>query len=300
MRINVNLPDLEAVVAASEHGSFRAAAEILCISQSALGRRIEKIEATLGVRLFDRDTRNLALTVARREFVRKARHVLTEFEGALLSTQDIAQRLAREVTVACVPSAVGHFLPGVVKRYRDTYPNVRIQIRDEPSSEVLRAVTNGIADFGVTYIGTQEPDIQFQPLVEDPFVLICPCTHPLARKREVKWSELEGHDYIAIARSSGNRILMDLALFGTPLSLRQYCEVQHYSTLVQLVQARVGIGVVPRMGLPSATSKSFATVSLVEPTISRQLGLIKRRDRSLDVAAQQLYDLLVSSCSALV
>lgn len=299
MRININLPDLDAFVTASERGSFRAAAEALCISQSALGRRIEKLEGVLGVRLFDRDTRNLELTVTGREFARKARHVLGELEGALLTTQDIAQHLTSEVTIACVPSAVGRFLPSVVKRYHDTYPNIRIQIRDEPSSEILSTVTNGIADFGVTYLGTQEPDILFQPLVEDPFVLICPRNHPLAFKREVKWSELEGYDYIAIARTSGNRVIMDLALFGTQLSLRQYCEVQHFSTLVQLVQAHAGIGVIPRMGLPSGISREIATVPLVEPTIFRRLGLVKRRDRPLDAAAQLLYDLMASTCSNL-
>lgn len=293
--MNFDLSDLRAFVAASDHGSFRAAADLLCISQSALGRRIEKLETALGVRLFDRNTRHLELTAVGRGFLHKARHVLNELDTALLGTRDFAERLSGEVTIACVPSAVAYFLPRVIREYHDKYPAIRLRIRDETSSEILGSVARSEADFGLTYIGTLEPDIEFQPLIEDPFVVACSRSHPLAKRQEVKWAELTEYDYVAVAKGSGNRMLIDLALSGTSVALRWFCEVQHVPALVSLVEAGVGLGVVPRLGMPNSKHARLVSIPLVEPSISRRLGLIKRRGRALPAAAQLFYDFLLQS-----
>lgn len=293
--MNFDLADLRAFVAASDHGSFRSAAEILCISQSALSRRIEKLENALGLRLFERTTRRLELTTAGRGFVHKARHVLNELESALLGTRDLADRMSGEVTIACVPSAVAFFLPRVIKAYHDEYPRIRLRIRDETSAEILTTVARSEADFGLTYIGTQEPDVEFEPLIEDPFVLACSREHPLARKRKVRWAELADHDYIAVAQGSGNRMLIDQALANTAALPRWFCEVQHVPALVSLVEAGVGVGVVPKLGMPQLGHATLVSVPLVDPPISRTLGLIRRRGRALSAAAQRLYDVILQS-----
>ncbi|ARP81561.1 LysR family transcriptional regulator [Bordetella genomosp. 8] len=293
--MNFDLADLRAFVAASDHGSFRAAAEVLCISQSALSRRIEKLETALGLRLFERTTRRLELTTAGRGFVHKARHVLNELESALLGTRDLADRMSGEVTIACVPSAVAFFLPRVIKAYHDEYPRIRLRVRDETSAEILTTVARSEADFGLTYIGTQEPDVEFEPLIEDPFVLACSREHPLARKRRVRWAELAAHDYVTVAQGSGNRMLIDQALANTAALPRWFCEVQHVPALVSLVEAGVGVGVVPKLGMPQLGHATLVSVPLVEPSISRTLGLIRRRGRALSAAAQRLYDFIVQS-----
>jgi DNA-binding transcriptional LysR family regulator len=293
--MNFDLADLRAFVAASDHGSFRAAAEVLCISQSALSRRIEKLEGALGLRLFERTTRRLELTTAGRSFVHKARHVLNELESALLGTRDLADRMSGEVTIACVPSAVGYFLPRVIKTYHDEYPRIRLRIRDETSAEILTTVARSEADFGLTYIGTQEPDVEFEPLIEDPFVLACSREHPLARKRKVRWAELADYDYVTVAQGSGNRMLIDQALANTAALPRWFCEVQHVPALVSLAEAGIGVGVVPKLGMPHLSHATLVSVPLVEPSISRTLGLIKRRGRALSAAAQRLYDIIAHS-----
>jgi DNA-binding transcriptional LysR family regulator len=298
--MNFDISDLRAFVAAADHGSFRVAAEALSISQSALGRRIEKLEAALGVRLFDRTTRRIALTTVGRGFVHKARHVINELETALLGIGDVAERLSGEVTIACVPSAVGYFLPRVIRQYHERYPRIRLRIMDESSADILVTVAQSEADFGLTYIGTQEPDIEFQPLIEDPFVLACARTHPLASKLRVKWSELAEYDYITLAQGSGNRLLIDLALATSNAAPRWFCEVQHVPALVSLVEAEVGLGVVPMLSMPLRGHAALVSIPLIEPSISRTLGLIQRRGRGLSAAAQLFYDFLVESHAQVV
>ncbi len=292
--MNFDLGDLRAFLAVSDLGSFRAAAEILHISQSALSRRVDKLEAALGVQLFIRTTRKIELTTTGRTFIHKARNVMLELEGALLGMQDIAGRLSGEVTLACVPSAVGYFLPSVFDAYHQRYPGIRIRVLDESSSDVLLAVTRGDADFGVTYIGTQEADIHFQPLIEEAFVLACPSSHPLANRKTVTWKDISQYSYIALAQGSGNRFLIDQALAQSQERPRWYCEVNHVPALVSLVAAGLGIGVVPRMALPPDNHEGLTAIPLIKPKVTRKLGLISRRGRQLPAAAQLLYDMFIA------
>lgn len=234
--MNFDLADLRAFLAVADLGSFKAAADALHLSQSALSRRVDKLENALGVLLLARTTRKVELTTVGRSFVPKARNVLNELESALLGIRDVAERISGEVTLACVPSAVAYFLPGVIRQYHRQYPGIRIRVIDESSSEILLNVARGEADFGLTYIGAQEADIEFEPLLEEPFVVACPKDHPLARRRKLSWAELAQHDYVTIAQGSGNRLLIDQALAHSSTRPRWFCEVHHVPALVSLVE----------------------------------------------------------------
>lgn len=292
--MNFDLGDLRAFLAASDLGSFRSAAKVLHLSESALSRRIDKLEDALGVELLTRTTRKIELTTIGRTFVHRARNVILELESALIGIKDVAEQLSGEVTLACVPSAVGYFLPSVLDEYRKLYPKIRVRVLDESSSNVLLAVTRGDADFGVTYIGTQEADIHFQPLIEEAFVLACPTSHPLSKHKKVTWKDIGQHGYIALAQGSGNRFLIDQALAQSEERPRWFYEVNHVPALVSLVLSGLGVGVVPRMALPPDGHEGLVAIPITNPVVSRKLGLISRRGRQLPVAAQVLYDMLIT------
>lgn len=293
--MNFDLGDLRAFVSVADLGSFGAAAKAQHLSQPALSRRVEKLEEALGVRLFERTTRKVELTTVGRSFLHRARHVLIELESSLLGTQDLAERLAGEVTIACVPSAVRYFLPDVIREYHQRFPRIRVRLVDEASGDILLAVARSQADFGLTYIGTQEPDIEFEPILEEPFVVACRRDHPLAGRRKVTWAELSRHEYMTVAQGSGNRTLIDLALTKAAARPQWFCEVRHVPALVSLIEAGLGVGVVPRLAMPKEIHPSLVSIPIVEPSVTRTLGLIRRRGRALSAAAQQFYELVMRS-----
>jgi DNA-binding transcriptional LysR family regulator len=290
--MNLDLGDLRAFVAVAERGSFHAAASDIHLSQPALSRRVAKLEASLGVRLLDRTTRKVELTTVGRDFARKARELLNGLDQSLLGISEIAERLSGEVTVACVPSAVRYFLPGVLQRYHEKYPRIVLRIADEGAGDVLSSVARGEADFGVNYIGAHEPNIEFEPVLKESFVVACRKDHALAKRRKVSWAELGKYDYMTVAKASGNRFLLDLALAETPDRPRSFCEVRHVMTVVSLVEAGLGIAAVPQLAMPPGDHPTLVSVRLVEPAVTRTVGLIRRRGIALSPAAQQLYDMI--------
>lgn len=289
MAIQFDLGDLQAFVAVAETSNFRRAAELVHISQPAFSRRIEKLEGALGVRLLDRNTRKVELTAVGREFARKTRQWLDDLDTTLLGIQEVAATRMGQVTVACVPSAAVYFLPQVIKRYHAEFPNIRVKILDAGANEVLAAVARGEADFGLNFIGSAEADLDFKVILEESFVAACRRDHPLARRKEVSWADLAAYDFMTVAKSSGNRLLMDLALAGVPNRPVCIYEAQHVNTLLGLVEAGLGVAAVPRLAMPGADHPTLVSVGLKEPVITRHMGLICRRGRSLSPAAQQLY-----------
>lgn len=292
MSMNFDLADLRAFVAVAELNSFRAAAESIHLSQPALSRRVEKLEAALGIRLFDRTTRSVSLTAVGRDFSRKARALLDDLENSLLSMRDVASSQVGEVVIACIPSAVYYFLPQVLKEYHAKYPRIRVRIVDDSANAVLESVTRGEADFGISIIGTQEPEIEFQAILAESFVLACRRDHPLAVKRQVSWSELGQYDYMTVDKSSGNRLLLDHALASANARPSWVYESKHISTLVGMVDAGLGIAVVPRLSMPMGKHPTLVSVPLTDPSVERTVGLIRRRGRELPPSARQLYQMV--------
>ena len=295
--MNFDLADLRAFVAVADLGSFRAASVALHLSQPALSRRVDKLEQALGFRLLERTTRKVELNAMGRSFIPKARHVMNELESALLGMMDLSDRLHGHVSIACIPSAVGNFLADVVQAFHRQYPRIHVRLIDETAAEILLAVARSEADFGVSYLGNHEPDLEFEPLVEEAFVLACRPDHPLARRKQVKWAELAEYECVTLAPGSGNRMLIDQGLAAATSRPRWTCEVRHVPALISLISAGIGVGAVPRFAVAGGTEAPthLVSVPLVEPAIVRTIGVTRRRGRPLTPAAQAFHDLLVAS-----
>ena len=290
MAINFDLNDLQAFRAVAELGNFRRAAEAVHISQPAFSRRIEKLEDALGVRLLDRTTRRVTLTAVGRDFAKKVQGLLDDLDSTLLGIRGVAATRMGLVTLACVPSTVYYTVSRVVQGFRADYPRIRVKVMDAGANDVLAAVVRGEADFGLNFIGSQEPGLDFLPLAEDRFVLACRRDHPLARRRRVAWAELATHDLVAVSQSSGNRLLIDQALAAQNLQLPSVCEAQHVTGQLGLVEAGLGVAAVPAMAMPGSDHPVLASVPLDTPVVTRRVGLIRRSGRTLAPAAQTLFD----------
>ena len=292
MRINYDLQDLRAFVAVAERGSFRQGAADLFLSQSALSRRIEKLEESLGVKLFERTTRRVQLTNVGQTFLVNVRAALDGLEDAVLGVADLAAHRTGTVTFACVPSAVWHFLPEVLKQFSERFPRIRVRVHDESAQDVLNLVLSGEADFGINFTGAENPEIVFEPIYVESYVLAMRHDHPLAKRTSLSWKETVGERYISVAKSSGNRSVIDAALAGIEKHPVISCEVNHVAGVLALVDAGMGVAAVPGLSVLPGSQDGIVGVPLVNPRIDRTLGLISKRHHSMAPAARTLFEML--------
>jgi DNA-binding transcriptional LysR family regulator len=293
--MNAELLDLKAFVTVAELGSFVRTAKTLNLSQPALSRRIQKLEEALGATLIERSPRHVALTRVGRDFLPKVRRLIDEFETSVLAIRDLGTRSSGLITIAAVPTAVFYFLPHAINRFSERYPRIRIRILDVGANEGLEAVGRGEADFGINFIGASHGEIDFTKLVEDPFVLACRHDHPLAACKQVTWSELSDHRVITVGRTSGNRALIDTALAQRGARLNWAYEVSHLSGSLGLVEAGLGVAILPRLATPATKHPILRTVSLVDPEVSRTIGIVRRSGSVLSPPAGQFLDMLLET-----
>ena len=294
-RIYFGIAELQAFVAAAEKLNFKAAADSICISQPALSRRIDKLEAGVGAQLLERTTRYVALTEAGAVFLESARNALDELQSGL---QGIGEGIARshgQVCIACIPSLAASFLPRILKRFAVMHPHIRVRMMDEGAQQVLASVMSGVANFGLDFIGAQELDIEFTPIHTEEYCLAVHKSHPFAKRRAVDWTELEDERFIGIAKSSGNRILIDNALASLSKRPSIFHETNHVAGALGLVGQGLGVAAVPSLSLPNNSYADVVRVPLKNPSVTRVLGLISRKGKSLSPAASMLYRLLQDS-----
>ena len=296
-RINFDLQQLQAFVAVAERGSFRAAADHIHLSAPALSRRIDKLETILGTRLFNRTTRSVELTAMGRVFLERARAALDDLEFGILGISDIAASSSGRVTVACVPSAAIHFLPSVLGSFSEQYPLIRVRLIDESAGQVLASVLSSESDFGISFFGHQVPGVDFEPIHTDPFVLAMRREHPLAAQPSLAWSALNNERLMTTARSSGNRQLLDDAMAKAGIDPLYCFEVSHMSTLLGMVEARLGVAAVPRLALPGSHATVIG-IPLHTPAVSRVLGLTTRHGAALRAPAKMFHAHLRAALAA--
>lgn len=201
------------------------------------------------------------------------------------------------VTVASIPTATHSILPRAIAAFRAAKHKGRIRISDLSASEVLDAVGNGDVDFGIDFIGAQDPIFQFEPLAEDRFALAMRQDDPLAEKTTIKWTDVDPTRFIAVWKGSGNRMLIDNALARARITLDWAYEARHLSTALALVEAGVGVSALPLSAIPDSAQSMIVARPLVEPEIVRTIGLVRRADTTLSPTAEKLYATLLSLSS---
>ncbi|TWF47471.1 LysR family transcriptional regulator [Neorhizobium alkalisoli] len=290
--MNISFPDLRSFVVLAHSGTFHHAAESLAISQPTLTRRIQKLEQTLGVQLFERDTRNVRLTAVGREFLPKAQALLEDLDGSLLSISSMAEKMAGQITVAAVPTAAQFFLPKTLVHFAQKYPRMRVKIVDEPANVVLTSVLSGDADIGLAFGRNLGEGIDFDILMDDPYVMACQPDHPLAEKAQVTWSDLGPYPLIVAGSKNGNRFLIDLHLQNNRSPRKGVYEVQHLSSSLSLVEAGLGISVVSTLLMLMNHNPNIVFRPIVSPTLFRGVGILRKRNGALTPAAQAFYQSL--------
>lgn len=283
---------IQAFVQIAELGSFSRAAEKLFLTQTALTRRIQRLESFVEVLLLDRTTRSTSLTAAGRDFLPLATRLVNDLTFGLERLRTTSRLALGEVTVATLQSAALNQLPFALRKYASKFPQNRVHVLERSGVLVTEAVRQAEADFGIHIQQDGQGDLSEELLVRDPFVLVCGRRHPLAKTEHVRWADLHGTDLITLGGASGNRLIVEAQMARTGLQTRGRFVVESTPTATALAAAGVGVAILPAITRPAATATGLVQVPLVEPVVFRSLGLIKRRNESLTPAAAELYSLV--------
>ncbi|QDF98003.1 LysR family transcriptional regulator [Azoarcus sp. DD4] len=292
--MKIDFDGIQAFVVIAELGGFSKAAEHLHVTQTALTRRVQKLEGYLGLRLLDRTTRYVELTAVGREFLPQAKAIVGEMTLAVGRLKDMSKNARGSFTLACVPTMASHVLPAAIRRYRQSHPGNRVRLIDTTAFEVRDAVLHGQAELGIGIPTERHPEILETPLLEDPLMFFCREEHPLSKRESVTWSDMRETELVVVSSMTATRVFMDYQLAKRGISLSGAYEVQHHATAISLVAAGVGTAILPASTLEDGARPGVCRIPLVSPVVKRKITLLRRKNSTLSPAANAFFELLKS------
>jgi DNA-binding transcriptional LysR family regulator len=284
--MNISLRQLRAFLAVARLCHFRRAAESLHLTQPAISRHIADLEAELDVRLFDRNTREVVPTEAGRYLQVALERVLEELEGVLTHVHSESERRHGKVRVAAAPTLSASLMPACIAACARDYPELTVQLHDQSQVMVLDSVRGGEVDFGLAIEPADSEAFDLETIQHDPFVLVCPGDHPLAKHAAVPWKKLQGQPLILLDHTSGSRRLIDQALALHNVQANVVQQTGHAHTAFRMVEAGLGITVTPKLSLPASGQLVMRPLT---PTVTRAITLVRRRHRSLSPLAELVW-----------
>lgn len=291
--MNLTHRQFEILIAAADAESFSAAAQRLSISQPSLSESIRRIERELGQRLFERTTRSVRLTEDGRRVVAVAREVVRDFKRAL---ERLAVREGQgRITVAALPSVACAALPAALGEFRREHPAIDVVIHDVQHERTLALVTEGIADFAITIEPPAQDGLVFEAIASDVAHLVCRADDPLARRRQVRWRDLQGHAFVGMTGISSVRRLTDAAFVHAEIALAPSYQVEQIPSAVALVEAGLGVTALPALTFSMFKGRGLAMRPLTEPRLRRTIGFVRLAARTLPDRADVLMRALRAS-----
>lgn len=277
-------------MALADECSFTKAAVACHLSQPAFSALIRTLEQALSTRLFDRDTRSVQLTPEGRLFEPSARQLLGDFGAAVNDLNDHVERRKGRVHVAALPSLAAGWLPAIFAEFRRAWPGIELNLSDFLSDPCIDLVRSSKADFALASTGASHAGLSSQLLCTDKFYLVCRKDHPLATEKVLTLKKLVPYHFIHMSRNSSVRQALEAALH--PLQTQTLLEVDQLATVAGMVEAGLGISVVPALTLFHFERESLATRPLAIANLTRKIYMVRRQEGSLSVAAQALHDLI--------
>lgn len=282
---------IRAFLAVARHSNFTRAANELHISQSALTVQIQQLEEALGIRLFDRNKRRVALTDAGRQVLAPLQRIVVDSEAIVSRTREIAGLRRGIVSIALLPSVASGILTEVINQFTAAHPGVLININDVVANRIVEMVRSEAVDFGIGIMPKTDKDLVNSPLFTDRLFAFLPARHPLSSRNSVSLNQLSDYPLVLTAMDSSVRALLEDAMKRCSLHLTPTFEVNYMSTSLSLISAGFGVGILPEYADTMGSASGIVKLPISRPSITRRIQIIQRKSKTPSPAAARMMEI---------
>lgn len=276
---------LRSLLAVADHKAVTAAARALFVTQPALSRRLQQLEEELGATLFVRSRSGVALTEAGRIATEEARVIVDRYgriKDLIRAQENLTSGIVR---VGGGATAVSFLVPRAIAAFQKQYPGVRFEVLEQGSRDVEAAVRDERIDLGIVTLPAHSREFDVRPLARDPIVLVASVSHPLARKKRVDASDLDGLGLVGFQAGSAIRQLIDAELRAAGVTMIVQMELRSIAAILGMVASTQTLAFVSRLGVP-ARDADVRVIEVRGLKIQRRLGVLSKLGRPLSAAAR--------------
>ena len=300
----IDLTSLQLFVAVCEAGSIGKAADREFIAASAVSKRLADLEAALGTPLLYRHARGVDLTPAGQSLLHHARNVLYGLEKMQSELGEYADGVRGHVRVHASISAIVQFLPDDLGSFVRAHPQVKIDLEEHLSGEVVRAVQEGAADLGICNASALRAGVgsalQSLPYRHDDLVLVVPAANALSAQAAINFVDSLDYDHVGLHAGSSIALAMHQAAALAGRAIRLRIRVTGLDAMCRMIDNGLGVGVMPARAFDlMRAAGALHAVRLTDDWARRDIRLIARDFKTLPVTARALVDNLQAEPPAL-
>jgi DNA-binding transcriptional LysR family regulator len=270
----------------AEHQSFARAAERMFLTPSGLSVLIRELERQLGFRLFDRTTRQVALTANGRDLLASTVPALKALDLAMSSLEQSSKGKSKTISVGTTPWIAANVLPPAIRSFREYRPDLSIRLFDGDLDAVAKRVAAGKLDLGLGVFG-RVPGIRGVPFFRFSLMVVRPDKNASFNRVSTKWSALSGQTLISLTKNYPHQQLIDAQLAKSSVAWKRGQTVNLLDTQIGLVEAGEGIAIIPSFGLAACRSRNVSMSELVEPIVTQEFYEISNRGTRLPEEASE-------------
>jgi LysR family hydrogen peroxide-inducible transcriptional activator len=275
----MNLKDLKYLVALADTGHFGKAAARTFVSQPTLSAQLKKLEEYLGVKLVERQPKNVQLTEVGRQIVVRARRMLDDGEEIVALARSNTDPLAGKLKIALIPTIGPYLLPRVMPKLRKAMPHLGLMLYEYQTEPLLKRLRDGEIDLGILALPVAQDGLEIQDLYEEAFTVAVPNGHPLAERTAIKIQDLKGHTLLLL---EDGHCLRDQALevcSRVDVHEAEDFRATSLETLRQMVVAGLGITLLPELAVeaPFGSQRGLTIRQFAKPAPSRSVGAVWRK-----------------------
>lgn len=294
MSMHFDLVDLRLMVQVAEANSLTKGAEASHISLPAASTRIKNLEESIGTKLFYRTSQGVTLTPPGQAFVQHARTVLGQIQHLRADLQEYARGIKGHLRVFANTTALGEYLPPVLRRYLLSHPDVNIDLRERLSHDIIRAVSEGQTDIGIVAGLVRTENLEIIPYRRDRLVLVVPRSHDLAQASSVDFADTLDYDHVGLQESSAIHAFLRQVCDQLHRPLKSRIQVGNFEAACRMIEATVGVAILPESAARRhAQTMAIAIVPLSDAWAIREMQICVRSLEALPAFARELVDLLV-------
>jgi LysR family transcriptional regulator, hydrogen peroxide-inducible genes activator len=291
---DLKLKDLRYLVALADTRHFGQAAARCFVSQPTLSAQLKKLEDYLGVQLVERHPRRIALTEAGQQVVVRARRIIEAGDEIVALAELQRDPLGGRLRVALLPTIGPYLLPIVAPRLRKKLPRLELLLYEYQTGPMLEHLQAGDIDLGILALPVQTEGLAERKLFDEPFVVAVPDGNPLASRRSLKVSDLNGETVLLL---EDGHCLRDQALdvcSSSKVHEKQDFRATSLETLRQMVASGSGITLLPRLAANGAygNARGVVTVPFARPEPVRHIGALWRRTSARGKAIETVCDVI--------
>jgi LysR family transcriptional regulator, low CO2-responsive transcriptional regulator len=297
MKSPIDSRQLRAFVSLARHGSFTVAAKELFLTQSAVSHSLRALEEDLGCRLFDRMGKNILLTLAGEQLLPHAEKILVQMHQARVGLDKLQNWGQSRLRLCASTTACQYILPGVLREFQKTFPNVQVTIEPGDTKQALELLSAKEIDCAVCLEPDREERFDFRPLFSDELMFLVGAEHPWARAGAVDRDQIGLQNYVLYNKGTYTFELIERYFRAECISLNTVIELRSMDAIKELVKIGLGISILaPWVAEKELADGSLSSFPLGKRKLKRQWGVLHWRNQNLPFTQTQFMELCSRAC----